>query len=187
MQSDAHLLEEIGKRNESAFDTLYDRYHDSVLRLAGRIVKVSEVAEDVAQEVFLRVWRKSGQWDGRGSVKGWLLKIATNVSLNHLEALRRRSHRRINFPTWEEGDDLLSRVADTMNLGPEESFDRNERLRHIEESLSELSEEKREVLKILLSDDVTLRDISARLDLPLGTVKSRVHYASRDLRELLNG
>ena len=82
-------------------------------------------------------------------------------------------------------EDVFSRVADTMSVGPEETLFRNERLRLLEESVAQLSEEKREVLNILLSEDVTLRDISARLDLPLGTVKSRIHYASRDLREKL--
>lgn len=88
MQTDDQLLEGIGKRDESAFDSLYDRYHDSVLRLARRIVQTAEPAEDVVQEVFLRVWQKSDQWNGRGSVNGWILKIATNISLNHLEVNR---------------------------------------------------------------------------------------------------
>lgn len=186
MQTDARLLGRIVKQDETAFDTLYNRYHDSVLRLARRIIRRANAAEDIVQEVFLRVWQKSGQWNGRGSVKGWILRIATNLSLNHLEAFRRKAHHQILYNPRDEENDVLSRVADTLNAGPEETLHQQERLRFLEKSMAELSEEKREVLKILLSEDVTLRNISERLDLPIGTVKSRIHYASRDLREKLS-
>jgi RNA polymerase sigma-70 factor (ECF subfamily) len=186
MQTDARLLGRIVKQDETAFDTLYNRYHDSVLRLARRIIRRADAAEDIVQEVFLRVWQKSGQWNGRGSVKGWILRIATNLSLNHLEVYRRKAQHQILYNPRDDENDVLSRVADTLNAGPEETLHQQERLRFLEKSMAELSEEKREVLKILLSEDVTLRNISERLDLPIGTVKSRIHYASRDLREKLS-
>ena len=108
--------ERIGRRDESAFDALYDRYRDSVLKTALRIVRYRDAAEDVVQEVFLRIWQKSDQWKGKGSVGGWILRIAANLSLNHLEALRRRIRHRHLFRTPEDEEDLLLRVADTKNV-----------------------------------------------------------------------
>ena len=185
MHTAAELLRRIGSQDEDAFEALYDRYYAPVLRQIRRIVRSEDQSEDVVQEVFLKVWRKSEQWKGRGSVASWIFRIATNLALNHLKSHRRRQNRRVPYGMQDNNEDILSQIADTISLGPEETVCLSERLRFIDESVAQLSEEKREVLKIYLNEEFTLNDISARLDLPLGTVKSRFHYAVRDLRKKL--
>lgn len=184
METDEELLERVGKGDETAFDAFYARHREQVLRHVERIVADRDAAEDVVQEAFLRVWRKGGQWERRGSARGWIFRIATNLSLNLLESRRRAG--RMNRASTEDEENPLSRIADSSDAGPEETLERNDRIRLVRETVGRLSEEKRQVLDIYLGEDLTLREISRRLGIPLGTVKSRFHYASRDLREWLD-
>src|ERR671932_347450 len=88
--SDPELLAQIRARDAGAFETLFARYRELVRRQAQRIVRDESAADDLVQEVFLRVWTRSEQWDGRGACKAWLFRIATNLALNHLRTVRRR-------------------------------------------------------------------------------------------------
>jgi len=182
MQTDEQLLTRVTKGEEPAFDVLYDRYHESIYRLVLRMVRAADLAEDIVQEVFLKVWQKSEQWNGRGSVRGWIGRIATNLSLNFIETAGRRAKRHIPILQRDNDEDTFSRLADTVTLGPAEAYIRKETLLDLETSVAQLSEEKQVVLSILLREDVTLTHISERLGVPLGTVKSRIFNATRELR-----
>jgi RNA polymerase sigma-70 factor, ECF subfamily len=182
MPSDAEVLQRVGQGDVVAFDELYSRYHDPVLRHLTRIVGTAETAEDLVQETFLRVWTRAGQWQMRGSAAGWIYGIATNLALNALRSRRLDASRSMSGTEPDE-EDLLARVADSASCGPEQSALRNELIQLIRESVQALSEDKRAVLQLSLDHGITLAEISKRLGIPLGTVKSRYHFASRELRE----
>jgi len=187
METDEELLGRIAGGDAEAFDRLHARLRDQVLRHALRIVADGDAAEDVTQETFLRVWRKACQWERRGSARGWILRIAANLSLNLLDS-RRRTGRLVRPASDEEdAEDILSRIADSAGTGPLESLERADTRRLIRESVESLPEGKRQVMDLYLDGDVTLAQIARRLGLPVGTVKSRFHYAVRELRELLDG
>ena len=101
MASDQDLIERIRERDAKAFETLFARYTETIRRHVARIVRDDSAAEDVVQEVFLRVWTCAAQWDGRGTFKAWLFRIATNVALNHLRAMRRRREQQLEVPADE--------------------------------------------------------------------------------------
>jgi RNA polymerase sigma-70 factor, ECF subfamily len=185
MQTDERLLLLVAQGNETAFDRLYDRHYHTVVRLVLRMVRSEDLAEDIAQEVFLRVWQKGAQWDGRGIVRNWICKIATNISLNYIETANRRALRHVPIHQRDAEEDAFYRMADTMTQGPDETYFRKVMLHDLETSVAQLSEGKREVVNMLLKEDATLSDISERLGVPLGTVKSRIFYASRELRDKL--
>ena len=185
MQTDEQLLRLVAQGKEPAFDKLFDRHYETVARLVQRMVRSADPAEDITQEVFLRVWQKGDQWDGRGTVRSWICRIATNLSLNYIETASRRALRHLPIYQRDADEDAFSRMADTVTLGPDETYFRKEMLRDLETSVAQLSEGKREVMNMLLKEDVTLSDISERLGIPLGTVKSRMFYASRELRRRL--
>jgi RNA polymerase sigma-70 factor (ECF subfamily) len=88
-----------------------------------RIVRNETVAQDLVQEVFLRVWTRADQWDGRGKVKGWVYRIATNLSLNHLRFEKRRPQQRLEIPAddFEDTEDfsIPGWMIDTSALTPE--------------------------------------------------------------------
>ncbi len=187
METDEELLERIGGNDEGAFDAFYARNREPILRHVQRIVVDENAAEDVVQETFLRVWNKAEQWQHRGTARGWVFRIATNLSLNLLES-RRRSNLLARTCSEEDEDtqDLLLRIAETSDAGPEEALQRNDWIRILRDSVGRLSEPKRLIMDMYLDGEVTLREIARRLGIPLGTVKSRFHYASRELRELLD-
>jgi RNA polymerase sigma-70 factor, ECF subfamily len=83
-QSDAELIQRIMKRDSEAFALLFDRYIGHVTDHLTRMLRDAGAADDVAQEVFLRVWNRADQWSGAGAFQGWLFRIATNLALNHL-------------------------------------------------------------------------------------------------------
>lgn len=186
MEKDEELLHRIAKRDTDAFDRLYAKYRSQVLLQVRRMVRDVDAAEDLVQETFLRVWRKSAQWRGLGSAAAWIRKIAVNLTLSYIDAARRSRKLETKRYGEQTDEELLTRLADTASPGPDALYLRSEKIRQFQESLAGLSEQKREVIRIFLDEDVTWREVSERLDLPLGTVKSRVHYALQDLRKLLD-
>jgi RNA polymerase sigma-70 factor (ECF subfamily) len=90
MPSDQHLMGRVRERDARAFEALFERYGELIRRHLARITRDDAAAQDLVQEVFLRVWTRAEQWDGRGPFKAWLYRIATNLALNHLRSVRRR-------------------------------------------------------------------------------------------------
>jgi RNA polymerase sigma-70 factor (ECF subfamily) len=137
-----------------------------------------EDAADLRQEVLLRVWDRAGQWEGRGSPLAWLLRIATNLALNHLRAQRARAS--LTPPAREEpesGDEAPAPEA-SAGLGREEA-DFREQAARLLDLLAEMPEEKRTVIRLARLEGAKLHEIAGRLGVPLGTVKSRLHAATQ--------
>ena len=185
-QSDQTLIREIVKRDAAAFETLFARHSASVRQHVLSIVRTEGVAEDLVQEVFLRVWTRAEQWNGQGEFKGWLFRIATNLALNHLRTVRRRRQEPLEPPP-DEFDDEDERppdpdwMIDTSSHGPEVMVEQAERSQLLWQLVDGLSQEKREVLHLIYEKEMALREAAMELGIPEGTVKSRLHYSIRHL------
>ena len=195
-QSDQTLICKIVKRDAVAFETLFARHSTSVRQHILSIVQVESAAEDLVQEVFLRVWTRAEQWNGQGGFKGWLFRIATNLALNHLRTVRRQRQEPLETPS-DEFDDEDERPADpdwmidTSSHGPEVIVEQTERSQLLWQLVDGLSQEKREVLHLIYQKEMALREAAIELGIPEGTVKSRLHYSIRHLarewREIASG
>lgn len=164
--SDTDLLEAIARGSEPAFEELRRRYRGQVEWVCRSISGVD--LEDCTQEVFARVWLKAPLFDrGRGVAAGWLLTLARRTALN----LRNSAHR-------PESVELL---------GAEGAMEPNdgERL-WLQAALARLSEHERLVLVLAYFDDLSQRQIAARLGLPLGTVKSWTRRGLHRLASILD-
>jgi RNA polymerase sigma-70 factor (ECF subfamily) len=175
---------QIRERDASAFETLFLRYRGPVRRHILRVVREEGAAEDLLQEVFLRIWICAEQWDGRGAFKSWLFSIATNLALNHLRSVRRRRDGPLEIPSDRYDDDEFENVtpgwmADRSSLGPDEILEQTERRELLQRFLGELPEEKREILRMVHDAEMEIRDVAESLGIPEGTVKSRLHYATK--------
>src|SRR5579871_1503569 len=104
LRSEHNLMQRICRRDADAFETLYARYQAVVRQHLARTVREPNTSEDLTQEVFLRVWTRADQWHGSGSLRAWLLRIATNLALNHLRTVKRRRERPLELPT-DPGDE----------------------------------------------------------------------------------
>ncbi len=185
-QSDQTLIRKIVKHDAAAFETLFARHSASVRQHVLSIVRTESVAEDLVQEVFLRVWTRAEQWNDQGEFKGWLFRIATNIALNHLRTVRRRRQEPLDTPP-DEFDDEDERppdpdwMVDTSSHGPEVMVERAEQSRLLWQLVDGLSQEKREVLHLIYQKEMALREAAMELGIPEGTVKSRLHYSIRHL------
>jgi RNA polymerase sigma-70 factor (ECF subfamily) len=185
--SDAELANRIQARDAAAFELLYQRYCESIFRHLDGIVRQEAAAQDLAQEVFLRVWTRAEQWSGQGSFKGWLYRIATNLALNHLRGVRRkpaeplRADDESGWDEWSEEENMPAPgwLVDTSTLGPDAAVEQAEQRARIRDALGALPEEKREVFRLVHEMELSIRDTAGRLGIPEGTVKSRLHYAEK--------
>src|SRR5438045_3999176 len=151
--SDAELMARVQARDAAAFEALFERYRERVVRHLGRTVRDEAAAGDLSQEVFLRVWTRAEQWDGRGSFRAWLLRIATNLALNHLRSIRRRREQPLEIAPDPEAEEDDARVPawmiDAAALGPEAMLELAEERRYVRRLVEQLPEEKREVLQLV--------------------------------------
>jgi RNA polymerase sigma-70 factor (ECF subfamily) len=139
----------------------------------------------------MRVWMRAGQWDGRGTFRAWLYRIATNLALNHLRTVRRRREQPLVIEdSWDEEDEdarIPAWVFDEAALGaqiapgPHDVLERAERLIAMRQLVDDLPETKREVFHLVHELEMSLRDAADELGIPEGTAKSRLHYARKRL------
>ena len=179
----------------AAFDTLFDRYEPQVRRRLIRVVRDESAADDLLQEVFLRVWTRAEQWEGRGSLLGWLLRMATNLALNHLRTVRRRRQQPLEFPSRsastgdpddDDDEDLVPGwMIDAASLRPDQIFEQAERREALWGLVDSLPDRQREVLRMAHEMEMDIAEIADQLGVPPGTVKSRLHYARSGLAKEL--
>lgn len=178
-------MRQIQERNAAAFEVLFARYRDAVRRHLASTVRDANAAEDLVQEVFLRVWTRAEQWDERGAFKAWLFRIATNLALNHLRSVSRRREQPLEIPV-DVDDEEDERAApawmmDAAALGPDAALEQAVQRELFQQLVNELPEEKREVFRMVYQEDRDIREVAETLGIPEGTVKSRLHYATKRL------
>lgn len=176
----ARILE----RNAQAFEILFARYEEMLRRYLMRTVRNSDIANDLVQEVFLRVWTKAEQWSRKGTFKSWFFRIATNLALNHLRSVSRRKEQPLEIPADEENGDepkVPGWMIDIAAIGSDEALELAERKTIFRGVIDQLPEEKRDVVRLVYESDMDMEDVAETLGVPKGTVKSRLHYATRQL------
>lgn len=188
-ETDRTLVDKLLRRDAQAFEILYDRYERQVFACVLGYVRDSAAAEDLVQEVFLRLWNRADQWEGSGALLGWLLRIGTNLALNHRRTVKRRRERPIEIPpdVMDEDDDAAQAtpgwMVDAASLGPDALVELSEQRRLLSRFVDGLSEEKREVIRLVHDAEMEMREVADRLGVPEGTVKSRLYHARRRLAE----
>jgi RNA polymerase sigma-70 factor (ECF subfamily) len=173
--ADEDLISLTDGGDAQAFAALYDRHKRVAYSLAYRMMGERQAAEDLVQEAFLRAWRAAGSYRvERASVRTWMLSIVRNRGIDHLRssASRRRTQYRVD--------------AQTPASQPSEAFGetwRNSQHEQIREALRGLPPEQLKVLELAYFSGYTHIEIAKLLDLPLGTVKGRMRWGLKKLRE----
>ncbi len=184
--SDQELMELILERDWYAFETLFERYREMIRRHLVRIVRSDSAAQDLVQEVFLRVWTRAEQWNGRGPFRAWLYRIASNLALNSLRSMNRRREQPLEngWDEWNEEEEenrLPAWLIDSSTLGPDAALEQSDRRAVFRQLVEELSYERREVLHLALDMEMSIGEVAEALGVPEGTVKSRLYYAKQRL------
>lgn len=165
------------KRGEStAIESLYDRYGRLAYGLAFRILNERGAAEDVVQEAFVSVWRHATGFDAsRGSLRNWLLSIVRNRAIDRL-----RGSARIRTEIELADEDPRAEVPDAW-----EAVALHLERKQIQESFNELPEPQRRTLELAYFGGYTHLEIAGRMQVPLGTVKSRMRIGLEKMRTFL--
>lgn len=175
--SDAQLLEAITKRDEQALAALYDRYASILFGLLLRILHDRAEAEDVLQEVFLRVWQRAADFDeARGRVFTWLVTIARSRAIDRLRAIQSRGRVAEEAARESTFTSVPSAVADAIA---------SEQREVVAQALAEIPEDQRRTLVLAYFEGLTQSEIAARTGEPLGTVKTRTRAGLARLRAIL--
>jgi len=178
--SDADLMRRLQAGHAGALERLMERRRE-LLRVHLERYVDAPTAQDLQQEVWLRVWQRAEQWESRGSVVGWLLAIATNIALNALRARRRTDS--LDELTAEDEWEAAVSLWDAAPPGPEDEAIWRDQLGRILDLVDQMPADKRAVLRMARIEERSLPEIASRLGIPVGTVKSRLHYALRWLAE----
>lgn len=160
---------------ERAFGELIRRHQGKVRGLLMRLASDRNLADDLAQEVFLRAYRGLCGFEGRARFSTWLYRIAYNVYLNHRARVREHA--------------ALPEGFESGTAAPESSMSasRADLRRDLESAITTLPERYRAVVMLYYLEDVSYPEIAEILDIPLGTVKTHLHRAKRLLREQMLG
>jgi len=179
-KNDWQWVQKVQKGETEAFEVLVIRYENQIFNLLYRWLGNYDEASDVAQEVFLSAFRSIKQFRGDSSFSTWIYRISINHAKNRKRSLNPSQHRTVPLGDgnpMEEDMEFPSSDPD-----PSQTYERKEIQERVQEGINHLSQD--DALLILLHDfqDVPYEEIANLLDIPLGTVKSRLHRARQSLK-----
>lgn len=171
--SDHDLMMAVKNGDLDKMGLLFERHHQNLYNLFLWQTRVQSLSEDMVQEVFFRMIRSRHTWRGDGKFTTWMYSIARSVRADHYRKNRRET------TSLDEVKDIALNAPT-----PEEALENSNQSALLQNALSQLSEEKREVLILSRFQDMKYEEISKIINCSVGTIKSRVYWALRDLAEI---
>lgn len=177
---DARLVDRVSNGDHDALAELYDRHGATAYSIALSILHDSGRAEDVTQDVFVTLWTQPDRYNPEvGRFAPWFYRVTRNRSIDIV-----RQRRREVMPEEPAVFDLM--LGASGDSPPDDVINRSQAER-VRAALSELPEEQRTLIELAYFGGLTQSQMASRLDIPLGTIKTRVRNGLRQLRDLLNG
>ena len=167
------ICEQLTVKNEQCIGKLYDTYGGALYGIVLRIVKEEEAAQEILQDTFTKAWQKGHTFNPKlGRLYTWLLRIARNASINYINSKSFRMGQKIH------GAENLVHISDhSRDASQAELFD-------LKGNVLKLESKYQEVIQKIYFEGYTHRDLSDELGLPLGTIKSRIKIALRELKKV---
>lgn len=185
LREEQALCARVAAGDEAAFAQIVERYQHRVFGFCARMIGDRAEAEDLAQDVFLTVYKNAKSFRGDCAFSTWLFRIAKNQTLNRIKYLDRRG-RAARRRESSEPEERLDRLTDPDATGPDDAIDARRRAALVQDAIGELGEEHRAVVVLRDLEDLSYEEISDITGLPLGTVKSRIHRARSTLAKRLS-
>ena len=180
------LIERCKRGDLAAFNDLVRKYEKQVYNFAYRLTGNYDDANDVAQDAFLRVFNAIGTFRGDASFSTWLFRITTNVFLD--ERKRARAHPQASLDEYLElGESSVTRQIEDPSPTPEAVLEESERAQLLQKAVENLPENQRAMVTLYHGQQKSYEEIAEIMDLPIGTVKSRLNRARLALKEKLSG
>jgi RNA polymerase sigma factor (sigma-70 family) len=171
-QDQEHIIQLLQQQDKVAISWLYDKYSPALYGIVLKIVRSEEIAQDVVQESFVKAWRNGPTYDSKkGTLFTWLLNITRNLAIDKTRSASFRNNQKIQT--------LDQTVFNNRRLSAEQQTD------HIglNDLVHQLEDKYKEVINLAFLQGYTHQETAEKLELPLGTVKSRIRIALRELRK----
>ena len=166
-----HIIELLQERDEKAISLLYDHYGDTLYGVALKVIRDEELAQDVLQESFVKIWKKGDSYDStKAKLFTWLFRITRNTAIDKLRSLSTKTDKEIQID-----------VSNVYNLGVDKI---KPEFMDVREHLEKIEPKYQIVLDALFFQGMTQQEASDELDIPLGTIKSRLKIGLRELRKI---
>lgn len=165
------IIAYLKERDERALNLLYENYSNSLYGIILKITINEEIAQDALQETFIKVWKNAHKYDSsKAKLFTWLFRIARNTAIDKLRSFNNRHHKEVQIDTSNVY------ILPTSNL--------NQDVLDIKEHVGRLEEKYQIVLDALFFQGMTQQEASDELDIPLGTIKSRLKIGLRELKKV---
>ena len=184
---DRALIERCMRNDAAAFDEVVSRFKNKVYSYILRMVGSEQDAEDITQEVFIRMYTSLASFRSQASLNTWLFRIASNLCIDHYR--RGKKHQNVAYSLDEpiDGDDSAqTRELPDTTYDPYRLLEQGEMSTQIEQALAKMPEKLRSVILLHDIEGLQYDEIAQVVGCPLGTVKSRLFNARTQLRELLS-
>lgn len=178
---DAHLMARVGRGDEEAFATLVEKYQDPVVGTVAKMLGSPTEAEDIAQQVFVRVWKSAKRYKPKAKFTTYLFTITRNLVFNET----RRKRNKLQVSIEEQGDDWGKQYADDRTSSPSEESLRAELIQKVDAAIAKLPKKQRMAIVLRRYEDMPYEEIADVLGTSVSAVKSHLFRARALLKEEL--
>ncbi|GAB4177378.1 MAG: sigma-70 family RNA polymerase sigma factor [Calditrichia bacterium] len=179
-QQDLKIVERILKGDEKAYNELVEKYSGLIFSIVYKLIGNKADAEDLAQEIWLKIYKGLGSYNGEFALTTWIMKIASNHTIDFL----RKKKLKTTSIHGEDSKDQNQRIPqfESKTFTPEEDLLQTERIKMIEKAIDDLPEKYKQIIILRHREEKDYNEIAEIMNIPLGTVKARLFRA----REILN-
>jgi RNA polymerase sigma-70 factor (ECF subfamily) len=181
--NELELIQQLRAGNELAFKSLVENYQDLVYNTALGVVQNSEDAEDVAQEVFIQVYRSIDQFKGDARLSTWIYRITTTKALDHIRSRRRKKRFAFITSLFGPNDELIHEPVDFQHPGV--TLDRKEQAALLFRMIDQLPENQKVAFTLHKTEELSYQEIAEVMKLSVSAVESLLFRARQNLRKLL--
>lgn len=183
---DLMLIDRARSGDRTAFNDLVAKHGQRAYQYAYRLTSNPDEASDIVADAFVRVYNALGNFKGQAAFSTWLYRIITNCYLDSKKKVKSKQTVSLDSSLRSEDGAEIERQFEDDSAGPSEHLEKNERERVVQSALLKLPETHRAMLVMYHVENLSYEEIAESLDLPLGTVKSRMNRARLALRDALN-
>lgn len=185
--ADAPLIDRVKRGDVKAFEMLVVKYQRRIERLIGRMVRDTDLVQDIAQETFIRAYRAIGQFRGDSAFYTWLYRIAVNTAKKALVDLKRDPIVTESARASRDDDDETSRVENELTDGetPDAMLASKEIAAAVNSAIEALSEDLRQAITLREIEGLSYEEIAEVMNCPIGTVRSRIFRAREAIAQRL--
>ena len=182
---DAVLMLKVREGDRSAFEALVEKYKQPVINLVARTIGDPTEAEDIAQHVFVQVYKSAHRYEVTAKFSTWLFTIARNLSLNELRRRSRHPASSLDETFSDDDEHPVRQAVDTRTFGPTEQLLQGELEARVEEAIAALPEKQRTALLMCRHEEFSYEEIGRAVGCSLSATKSLIHRARETLKEKL--